>query len=144
MTYPVKFDKAVRENIRRSLEYGIKRALPSTVRDAVDRNKKPIVTVSMNYPESIACVGSVVGRQLVITDDDKRAKLFAVYDLGGGTVDFAYGMFRPSLDDEEFDVADQFIEIFGVEGENNAGGEILIHRLAYKIYLSRQSAVDGR
>lgn len=143
ITYPVKFDKDVRENIRRSLEYGIKRALPASIREALDRNKKPIVNVSMNYPESIACVGSIVGRQLTITDDDQRAKLFAVYDLGGGTVDFAYGMFRPSLDDDEFDVADQFIEIFGVEGETNAGGEILIHRLAYKIYLDNRELMES-
>ena len=143
ITYPVKFDNAVRENIRRSLEYGIKHALPSGIRNAVDRKGKPLVSVELNYPESVACVGAIIGRQLFISDEDNSAKLFAIYDLGGGTVDFAYGMFRPALTDEEQELADQVIEIFGVEGENDAGGEILIHKLAYKIYLDNKDVMEG-
>lgn len=142
ITYPVKFDENVRENIRKSLEYGIKRGLPSTVRDAVDKKGKPIISVRMDYPEPVACVGSIVGKQLFISDSDNSAKLFAIYDLGGGTVDFAYGMFRPSITEEELEEADQVIEIFGVEGENDAGGEILIHKLAYKIYLDNRELME--
>ena len=142
ITYPVKFDKSVRENIRQSLEYGIKRALPSCVRDAVDKNGKPIISVKMDYPEPVACVGAIVGKQLPISDTNYNSKLFAIYDLGGGTVDFAYGMFRSSMTDEEIEEADQVIEIFGVEGENDAGGEILIHKLAYKIYLDNRELME--
>lgn len=142
ITYPVKFDKGVRENIRKSLEYGIKRALPACVRDAVDKKGNPIVSVKMDYPESIACVGAIVGKQLVISNEDNGAKLFAIYDIGGGTVDFAYGMFRPSITEEEQELSDQVIEVFGVEGENDAGGEILIHKLAYKIYLDNRALME--
>ena len=144
ITYPVKFDKDTQEKIRKSLEYGIKRALPKPLAEAVNKNGEPVVSVQMVYPESVACVGSIVGRQLQVSESSPEAKLFAVYDLGGGTVDFSYGMFRNALDDDEAEEAEQFIEVFGIEGENDAGGEFLIHELAYKIYLDNREAMEEK
>lgn len=141
VTYPVKFDKAVRDKIRDSLEYGIVRALPKPLRNAVTKKGDPLVTVKMEYAEPVACVGSIVGKQLQITAGDEGAKLFAIYDLGGGTLDFAFGMFRPSVTDDEFDQADYVIEILGIGGDDKVGGEKLIHKIAYKIYKDNREEV---
>lgn len=147
VTYPVKFDKTVREKIRLSLEYGIMRALPKPLRKAKTKKGTPLVTVKMEYAEPVACVGSIVGKQLQINSGDsgdKEAKLFAIYDLGGGTLDFAFGMFRPSVNDEELDQADYVIDILGIGGDDKVGGEKLIHKIAYKIYKDNKEEVTKK
>ena len=140
ITYPVKFNKkTIGESIRQSLEYGIRRALPKTLRDAVDEEGMPLIKVQMDYPEPIACAGAIVGRQLKL-DDDETPQMFAIFDLGGGTVDFAFGMFRAALDSDDTD-DELIIENFGTDGDEKAGGEKLIHRLAYKIYCDNQDTM---
>ncbi|MCR5833271.1 MAG: hypothetical protein K6G55_01245 [Selenomonadaceae bacterium] len=135
VTFPVNFGKDIREKIRASLEYGIKRALPSSISD--DATK--ILSVQMNYPEPVACIGAIAGKQLKI---DNAAKLFAVYDFGGGNLDFSFGMFRKSLNEDEAEESDYFIEVFGIDGENACGSEFLIHELAYKIYLDNRNEME--
>lgn len=138
ITYPSKFNAEIREKIRASLEYGIKRALPLGIRDAKDSKGKPIVSVTMDFSEPEACVGAVIGKQLKL--DGKKAKLFAVYDLGGGTMDFAFGMLRKA-DDEELDEADETLQFLGIDGDEKIGGEKLIHQLAYNIYINNKDKV---
>ena len=138
ITYPSKFNAEIREKIRASLEYGIKRALPLGIRDTKDSKGKPIVSVTMDFSEPEACVGAVIGRQLKL--DGKNAKLFAVYDLGGGTMDFAFGMLRKS-DDEELDEAEETLQFLGIDGDEKIGGEKLIHQLAYNIYINNKDKV---
>lgn len=138
ITYPSKFNAEIREKIRASLEYGIKRALPLGIRDAKDSKGKPIVSVTMDFSEPEACVGAVIGRQLKL--NGKNAKLFAVYDLGGGTMDFAFGMLRKA-DDEELDEAEETLQFLGIDGDEKIGGEKLIHQLAYNIYINNKDKV---
>lgn len=138
ITYPSKFNAEIREKIRASLEYGIKRALPLGIRDAKDSKGKPIVSVTMDFSEPEACVGAVIGRQLKL--DGKNSKLFAVYDLGGGTMDFAFGMLRKA-DDEELDEAEETLQFLGIDGDEKIGGEKLIHQLAYNIYINNKDKV---
>ena len=144
ITYPVKFDKEVRETIRASLEYGIMRALPKPLRMATNKKGDPLVTVKMEYAEPVACVGAIVGSQLQISHDSPEAKLFAIYDLGGGTLDFAFGMFRPSRTEDELEMSDFVIEILGIGGDDKVGGEKLIHKLAYKIYKDSREEVEEK
>lgn len=90
----------------------------------------------MLYEEPVACLGAIVANQLII-DRNSKAKPFAIFDLGGGTLDTAFGIFRPARD-SELDFADFTIQIFGCGGNERVGGEKLIHRLAYKIYLDNR------
>ena len=141
ITYPVKFDKELREKIRAALEYGIRRALPRYIEKGKNRRGKDIVTVTMDYSEPIACIGAIVGQQLKISEEDGRAKVFAIYDLGGGTMDFSFGLFRNARDEDDED-GDNTIEILGVGGDDKVGGEKLIHKLAYKIYRDNRDLME--
>ena len=133
LSYPVKFNEQVRESIRKSLEYGIRRALPETVQKMTDRAGKPLCKAEMKYPEPVAYAGAICD-QGALSLDDGIPKLFGVFDFGGGTLDFAFGMYRLSdeEDDKEMDY-DSVLEIFGVDGDENIGGEHLIHLLSYWI-----------
>ena len=140
VSFPVKFEKTVRDKICDSLAYGIRRALPTPIAEAKDEDGEPFVQVQMIYEESVACIGAIVGNQLVIDEENPTAKPFAIFDLGGGTLDTSYGIFRDARDDEE---AAATIQIFGCGGNNRSGGEKLIHQLAYKIYLDNRDTIEA-
>lgn len=143
ISFPVKFDKTERENIRKSLEYGILRALPYHVATATTKKGNPLVEIKMEYEESVACIGAIAGKQLQITEENPEPKLFAIFDLGGGTLDISYGMFRNTTDEEiEEHGSEQAIQIFGVSGNDMVGGEKLIHQIAYKIYLDNKDVIE--
>lgn len=141
VTFPVKFKKEVREKICDSLSYGIRRGLPYPIANATE-DDEPFVRVIMDYEESVACVGAVVANQLVINDSSPEAKPFAIFDLGGGTLDTSYGIFRRA-EGEERGAAAYTIQIFGCGGNERVGGEKLIHQLAYKIYLDNREEIEN-
>ena len=151
VTFPVKFKKEVQEKIRASLEYGIMRALPKNIRDAKNRKGESVVQVQMEYQEPVACVGSIVGKgTMQLSDASPEPKLFAIYDLGGGTMDFSFGMFRKATEEEldeaeenDEDIQENIIEILGIGGDENVGGEKLIHSLAYKIYKDNRALMES-
>jgi hypothetical protein len=126
VTYPVKFNTKVREKLRASLAYGLKRSLPLPLREAKDKNGDRLLDVNMQYSEPVAYIGAICGRHLKLQNG--KPELFAVYDFGGGTLDFSFGMFR--LDEGD----DAAIDIFGVDGNEKIGGENLISRISLWIY----------
>lgn len=128
ISYPVKFNKVVREKIKKSLEYGLRRSLPLSLREAKNSRGKSLLEVNMKYSEPVAYIGAICGKYLKITEN--KGQLFAVYDFGGGTLDFSFGMFRP--DEEEDDGV--VIDIYGVGGNEKIGGESLISLISYWIY----------
>lgn len=133
LTFPVKFDESVREKLRSSIEYGIRRSLPRPVRDMKDENGRSIFRLTMDYPEPVAYAGAVCDSE-ELSIYDEIPKLFAIFDFGGGTLDFSYGMYRPGDPDaEEDEMWDSIIEILGIDGDNTIGGERLINLISYWI-----------
>lgn len=130
VSYPVNFNKTIKEKIRHSLEYGIRMALPLPVRDAVCKNGKPLLEVSMKYSEPEAYIGALCGTYLQC---DEKPSLFAVFDFGGGTLDFSFGIFRQLEDDEEVE-----IRFFKPGGREAFGGEHLISLLSFWILTENQ------
>lgn len=126
IAYPVKFNTEVRKKLKTSLEYGLKRSLPLPLRESKDKNGRSLVSVNMKYSEPVAYIGAICGKYLKI--ENNRPELFAVYDFGGGTLDFSFGMFR--IDED----GDPIIEIFGVDGNEKIGGESLISLISFWIY----------
>lgn len=118
ITSPVMFDDEVKEVLRTSLEYGLSRSVPKKLRDRVE--------VTITHTEPVAYIGALCGTEYFQIEEDEK-KMFAVYDFGGGTLDFSYGIV--SNEDE------LKIEVIKVGGKDNFGGETLIERLAYQIYL---------
>lgn len=115
------------------------RALPKNIRKGVNQKGKSIVSVKMENSEPVACIGAFVGKQLKLAAN--TAEKFAVYDLGGGTMDFVYGVFREAGEEDNVE-QDAVIEILGLGGDSSIGGEKLIHKLAYKIYKDNREKIE--
>lgn len=85
ISYPVKFNKNVRDKMLKSLEYGLKMSLPIPLRDAVDKREAPLFSIEMQHSEPEAFIGAICGKYLQC---DKKPQLFSVFDFGGGTLIF--------------------------------------------------------
>lgn len=128
VSYPVGFEEPIKESLRKSLAAGILRSLPTPIRESLN----PDTVVEMKYSEPVASVAALIPTQLRL-DEAQEPTMFAIFDLGGGTLDTAFGILRKARG-EETDDAESTIQIFGIGGDDVSGGERLIHQLAFKIY----------
>ena len=65
----------------------------------------------------------------------RRGDKFAVLDLGGGTLDYAFGLYRKATDEEEEEEEIvNVLEIFNTDGNERGGSEYLINKISYYIY----------
>ncbi len=135
VTYPVKFSSVVRDKVKKSLEYGLQRSLPKPLRTALNNKNKPLFRVEMKYPEPVAYIGSVCGKYLKYDTQNYKPQLFGVFDFGGGTLDYSFGVFAKDEDDE----TSSNIYVLGVDGDSNVGGELLIKKMAYWLYTSKEN-----
>lgn len=140
LTMPVNFNKYKRERLQESLEYGLRRSLPSVLKDELE--------VKTSYEESVALLGAAKKLKHLKPSLGKEASLFAVFDFGGGTLDFAFGLYRKSSDNENIAVFENeenkyknVIEIFKTDGLLS-GGETLIESLSWNIYKDNRELME--
>ena len=147
MTFPVKFNQEVRGQLLEAFTYGLRRSLPRPVRDMKDSKGNPLLKVTMDFPEPVACAGAACGANLMSLDDGKP-KVFGIFDFGGGTLDFSYGMYRlGDYDNDDDEGWDEVMEIFGVDGDESIGGERLINLITYWIMTddsNRSTILDNK
>ena len=128
LSFPVTYEKAIREKILKSFEKGIQKSLPVEIQEDKDLMKKFRVRHGANEPAAFAvCALS----KLEIEPKNQEDKVYyGVFDFGGGTTDFDFGIWKYS---EEEDLYDYELEHFG------AGGENILKELAYKVFTDNSS-----
>lgn len=131
LTTPVKFSSEAKERILSSFELGLKRSLPSSLKDFID--------VRTKYNEPTALLGSLL---LDHFPKSENPQFFSIFDFGGGTLDYIFGVKRPAieegsiyLEEEEEEEYKGVVELFNSGGSNECGGEKILKRMAYKVYL---------
>ena len=134
LSFPVTYEKAVREKILKSFEKGIQKSLPVEIQEDKDLMKKFRVRHGANEPAAFAvCALS----KLEIEPKNEEDKVYyGVFDFGGGTTDFDFGIWKYS---EEEDLYDYELEHFGAGGERYLGGENILKELAYKVFSDNSS-----
>lgn len=65
--------------------------------------------------------------------------LYGIFDFGGGTTDFDFGLWRTPENDRERRRYDYVIEHFGASGDQYLGGENLLELLAFSIFKNNHS-----
>ena len=134
LSFPVTYEKAIRERILKSFEKGIQKSLPIEIQEDKDLMKKFRVRHGANEPAAFAvCALS----KLEIEPKNEKDKIYyGVFDFGGGTTDFDFGIWKYS---EEEDLYDHELEHFSAGGERYLGGENILKELAYKVFTDNSS-----
>lgn len=132
MSFPVTYEKRVREKILDSFRKGLRKSLPDPVLQDEATMSRFEVTEGAGEPASYAVCAL---KSFHCAPDDDSSILYGVFDFGGGTTDFDYGIWRyadeDSIDEERYDYV---VEHFGAAGSQYLGGENLLELLAFEIF----------
>ena len=135
LSFPVTYEKAVREKILNSFERGIKKSLPKQIQEDEKIMKKFRVKHGSNEPAAYAL------KKLKIEPEENEKIYYGVFDFGGGTTDFDFGIWKNSEDEDMFDYE---LEHFGAGGDIYLGGENILKELAYKVFSNNSSELRKR
>ena len=128
LSFPVNYKKDIRERIRKSFESGIKKSLPPALLRDEDYMKNFRVYLGASEPAAYA-ISALEGYGLEPKEIGQKVA-YGVFDFGGGTTDFDFGIeYIPENRRRNF-----VIEQFGFNGDVLLGGENLLELIAYEVY----------
>ncbi|WOE29780.1 hypothetical protein [Acinetobacter towneri] len=132
MTFPVAYPIEVKDKILASFRRGLMRSLPESLIADEQFNQFSV----REWASEPAAYAAAALEKLNI-EPTEQGVAYAVFDFGGGTTDFDYGIYRESNEQEE-DLYDHVIEHFGASGDKFLGGENLLENLAYLVFKYNQ------
>ena len=128
LSFPVGYEKSVREHIRMSFERGLRKTLPKALLDDAEMMRRFRVYDGANEPAAYA-ISALEAYGL----EPKRVGeevAYGVFDFGGGTTDFDFGVeYVPENGRRKF-----VIEQFGFGSDMYLGGENILELLAYEVF----------
>lgn len=130
MTFPVAYPKEVKEKILASFRRGLQRSLPETlITQGVFHNDFSVEELASEPAAYAAIALPVLG-----IEPTTEGTAYGVFDFGGGTADFDFGLYRLPTAEEEDDGDEVVFEHFGAAGDPFLGGENLLEHLAYRVF----------
>ncbi len=133
LSFPVTYEMNIRNKIIESFSRGIKKSLPITVLRDKEVMSKFRVVAGASEPAAYA-ICALEEYKFEPTGDEKV--YYGIFDFGGGTTDFDFGMWREAGNKERR--YDYVIEQFGAGGDQYLGGENLLELLAFEIFKDNQ------
>ena len=138
MSFPVKYSKDTKELIRKSFENGLKKSLPSTIVE----DTKIMSNFSVQYQISEPAAYAVTALELsgFKPKDENEKYLYGIFDFGGGTTDFDFGIWRGASEDE-YDKynCDYVLDCFGADSDVGLGGERILEMLAFNVFMNNKN-----
>ena len=135
LSFPVNYRKDIRERIRKSFECGIKKSLPPAILHDDEMMKRFRVYLGASEPAAYA-ISALEGFKLEPKTVGEKVA-YGVFDFGGGTTDFDFGIETvPENRRRNF-----IIEQFGFNGDVTLGGENILELLAYEVYKDNLSVM---
>lgn len=131
LSFPVKYPRQVKKNILASFRRGLQRSLPNTL---IEHHPHVLNEFEVNdlANEPAAYVAAALPHLDVKPTDEGVP--YAVFDFGGGTSDFDYGVLRWSNSAEEDQGYDRVFEHLASSGDNYLGGENLLEHLVFESF----------
>ncbi len=128
LSFPVNYKKDIRKRIRKSFESGIRKSLPPAL--LRDENYMIDFRVYLGASEPAAYAISALEGYGLEPKEVGQKVAYGVFDFGGGTTDFDFGIeYIPENRRCNF-----VIEQFGFNGDVLLGGENILELLAYEVY----------
>ena len=138
MTFPVKFDNRTKQRIMQGFKRGLARSLPPSLvysskwEQMSEKCGGSLPLVEEIASEPITLAASFL-EALNIEPTDEGVP-FGVFDFGGGTTDFAVGLYRNATENEtESSGAEVILDILDSSGDQNLGGEHIIDMMVYEV-----------
>lgn len=127
LSFPVTYEMDIREKILKSFYKGIKKSLPLSLQTPEILSKLKVIS-GASEPAAYAVIALEENKFEPIGDE----KIFyGVFDFGGGTTDFDFGVYREADKDSRYDYV---IEHFGAGGDKYLGGENLLELIAFELF----------
>lgn len=136
LSFPVTYEKAVRDKILKSFRDGLWKSLPVQVHNDEEVLKKFRVAQGASEPAAYAACAL---KEYGFNPGEGEKVLYGIFDFGGGTTDFDFGLWRTPENDRERRRYDYVIEHFGASGDQYLGGENLLELLAFSIFKNNHS-----
>ena len=136
ISFPVMYEKEVKEKILKSFERGLKKTLPLPIQQDEELMKKFRVTDGATEPAAYAiCALQEYGFE----PEGDDITYYGVFDFGGGTTDFDFGIWREAgLKERRYDYV---IEHFASGGDRYLGGENILELLAFQVFKNNQKTM---
>ena len=135
LSFPVTYEMPIRDKIIASFEKGLQKSLPAELgEEALER-----LTVTKGASEPAAYALVALQSFKFEPSGDERI-FYSVFDFGGGTTDFDFGIFREANGKKERRF-DYVIEHFGAGGDRYLGGENLLELLAFEIFKKNKTTL---
>ena len=133
ISFPVTYKLDVKTKILESFKAGLWKSLPEAVQNDAEASKKFRVRIGVSEPEAYA-ITALQGYGFDPVDENEKF-LYSIFDFGGGTTDFDFGIWRGADDTvREEEDKDYVIEHINSEGDKYLGGENLLELLAFEIF----------
>ena len=133
MTFPVGYAKEVRDFIANSFYEGIRKSLPASILN--DAKCMEQFKVELGISESAAYAVTALEQSHLEPKDETEQLMYGIFDFGGGTTDFDFGICRGATEEEyEKDAYDYVLECFGADSDVTLGGENILELMAYQVY----------
>lgn len=128
LSFPITYEKEIREKMIKSFEKGLKKSLPLAVLKDKEIMEEFSVIGSTNEPTAYAICAL---KQFNLIPKNKEEKVhYGVFDFGGGTTDFSFGVCNKS----ESKRYDYEIKHYGDGGLRYLGGENILRVLSYRVF----------
>lgn len=127
MSFPVTYEHRIREHMGNSIRKGLKKSFPTALLSNEELMKKFCVREVASEPAAYAITAL---QEYNFEPEENEQIYYAVFDFGGGTTDFDFGMFKESEDDRY----DYVLTHFGENGDRTLGGENLLRLLAFEVF----------
>ncbi|MDH1815611.1 hypothetical protein [Comamonas aquatica] len=131
LSFPVKYPSEVKQRILASFRRGLQRSLPQTL---VTHHPQVLNDFEVNDIATEPAAYAAAALPHLNVEPTEEGVPYAVFDFGGGTSDFDYGLLRWATRDEEDQGYERVFEHLGSSGDNFLGGENLLEHLVYESF----------
>ena len=137
LSFPVTYSLEIRNRILESFRKGLSRSLPQTVLLDTECMEQFSVEQGVGEPAAYAvCALQEYG----LKPKDNEKIVYGIFDFGGGTTDFDYGIWRKASGPKERRYRN-VVEHFGDGGDQFLGGENLLELLSYEVFKNNQDVL---
>ena len=140
LSFPAKYERAVKNRILASFARGLQRSLPESLIQQGRRLGEFEVRELASEPAAYAAAAL----PYLGLSPTPEGLAYAVFDFGGGTTDFDFGIWRSASAEEEDLGYEQVFEHLASSGDNLLGGEHLLEQMAYRVFTDNLDALRGK